>query len=152
MTAAAVATCLWYNSQAEAAATLYCSLFADARITARMPAIGDPKGGTFLVEFTLMGQSFTAMNGGPQYQLSPAASIFVMLDTQAEVDHLWTTLLQGGAASRCGWLVDRYGLSWQIIPGALPRLLKQDTSGRVLQEMKGMIKLDIAALEAAAQA
>lgn len=152
MTAPSISTCLWYDSQAEAAATLYCSLFADARITTRMPAVGDPKGGAFLVEFTLMGQSFTAMNGGPRYQLSPAASIFVLLDTQAEVDHLWDALLDGGAASRCGWLTDRYGLSWQIIPRALPRLLQQDRSGRVLQAMMGMIKLDIAALEAAAQA
>ena len=150
MPAPAVSTCLWYESQAEPAATLYCSLFPDARITSRMPAIGDPSGGAFLVEFSLMGQSYIAMNGGPHYKLNPAASISVMVDTQAEVDHLWDTLLHGGQPSRCGWLVDRYGLSWQIIPRALPRLLKQDATGRVMQAMMAMVKLDIAALEAAA--
>jgi predicted 3-demethylubiquinone-9 3-methyltransferase (glyoxalase superfamily) len=150
MTAPSVSTCLWFDSQAEEAATLYCSLFPDAHITTRMPQIGDPQGRAFLVEFTLMGQAYTAMNGGPHYSLTPAASIMVMVDTQAEVDHLWATLLDGGQESRCGWLTDRYGLSWQIIPRALPRLMKADTSGRVVRAMMGMIKLDIAALEAAA--
>ncbi len=152
MTAPSVSTCLWFESGAEQAATLYCSLFPDGRITTRMPVVGDPNGGAFLVEFSLMGQCYTAMNGGPHYKLSPAASISVLVDTQAEVDHLWTTLLQGGSESRCGWLVDRFGLSWQIIPRTLPRLLKQDTSGKVMRAMMGMVKLDIAALEAAAQA
>jgi predicted 3-demethylubiquinone-9 3-methyltransferase (glyoxalase superfamily) len=84
--------------------------------------------------------------------LSPATSISVHVDTQAEVDRLWSALLEGGGSeSRCGWLTDRFGLSWQIIPRALPRLLQSDTSGRVMQAMMGMVKLDIAALEAAAQ-
>ncbi len=151
MTAPSISTCLWYESQAEEAATLYCSLFPDARITARLPQQGDPEGRAFIVEFTLMGQAYTAMNGGPHYTLTPAASIMVMVDTQVEVDRLWDALLDGGQASRCGWLTDRYGLSWQIVPRALPQLLQTDPSGRVMQAMMGMVKLDIAALEAAAR-
>ncbi|MEO8241287.1 MAG: VOC family protein [bacterium] len=151
MSAPSITTCLWYDSQAEEAATLYCSLFPDASITNRLPQIGDPQGRAFLVEFTLMGQGYTAMNGGPHYTLSPAASMMVMVDSQAEVDRLWTALLDGGQESRCGWLTDRFGLSWQIIPRALPRLMQADPSGRVVRAMMGMIKLDIATLEAAAR-
>ena len=151
MTAPSVSTCLWYESGAEEAAMLYCSLFSDARILTRMPQVGDPQGRAFLVEFTLMGQAYTAMNGGPHYKLNPAASIMVMVETQAEVDRLWSALLEGGQESRCGWLTDQFGLSWQIIPRALPRLMKADASGRVMRAMMGMIKLDVAALEAAAK-
>lgn len=152
MTSPSIATCLWYASDAEAAATLYCSLFDDARITNILRQQGDPENRAFIVEFTLQGQSYTAMNGGPHYVLTPAASIAVMVDTQAEVDRLWAALLaDGGVESRCGWLTDRYGLSWQIVPRALPRLLQSDTSGRVMRAMMGMVKLDIAAMEAAAQ-
>ena len=150
MTQPTVQTCLWYENSAEEAATLYCSLFADGRITQRMPQQGDPDGRAFLVAFSLAGQSFTAMNGGPHYRLTPAASIAVLVDTQAEIDHLWQALLAGGQASRCGWLTDRYGLSWQILPRALPRLLREDKSGRVMQAMMAMVKMDIAGLEAAA--
>ena len=151
MTAAAIATCLWFASGAEAAARHYVSLFEGAAITAIFHQNGDPAAPAFIVTFTLMGQQFQAMNGGPHYQLTPACSISVHVDSQDEVDRLWTALLQdGGTESRCGWLVDRWGLSWQIIPRALPRLLKSDGAGRVLQAMMGMIKLDIAALEAAA--
>ena len=152
MTTPTIATCLWYETGAEEAATLYCSLFPDARITLRMPQIGDPQNRAFLVEFTLMGQSYVAMNGGPHYKLTPAASIMAYVDTQAEIDHLWTTLLDGGTESRCGWLTDRFGLSWQILPRALPRLLKADRSGLVMKAMMAMVKMDLAALEAAATA
>ena len=151
MTAPAISTCLWYETEAEQAATLYCSLFPDARITNVFRQHGDPQNRAFLVEFTLMGQAYCAMNGGPHYKLTPAASIFALVDTQAEVDHLWAALLaDGGQTSRCGWLTDRYGLSWQIIPRALTRLMQSDTSGRVVQAMMAMVKIDIAALEAAA--
>lgn len=150
MPAPEVSTCLWFDSCAEEAATLYCSLFDDARITEIMRKQGDPAGGAFTVAFTLMGQSYWAMNGGPHYKLTPAASITVYVDTQGEVDHLWTALLaNGGIENRCGWLTDRFGLTWQIVPRALIRLLKSDNSGRVIQAMMSMIKLDIAALEAA---
>ena len=150
MPAPEISTCLWFDDQAEAAATFYCSLFDNARITEVMRRQGDPKGGAFTVAFSLMGQNFWGLNGGPHYKLSPAASITVYVDTQAEVDRLWSALLEnGGLESRCGWLTDRFGLSWQLIPRALIRLLKADTSGQVIQAMMGMIKIDIAALEAA---
>ena len=151
MPAPAIATCFWYEKDAEAAATLYCSLFPDAAITNIFRQQGDPENRAFLVEFTLMGQSYMAMNGGPHYKLTPAGSIFALVDTQVEVDRLWAALLEGGGQeSRCGWLVDRFGLSWQIIPRALPRLMKADKSGRVVQAMMAMVKIDVAALEAAA--
>ncbi len=152
MTAPAVATCLWYEKDALAAAQLYTSLFDDAEITSVFYHGGDPANGAFTVEWTLQGQSYWGLNGGPHYALTPAASISVHVDTQAEVDHLWSSLLaDGGVESRCGWLTDRFGLSWQIIPRALPRLLQSDTSGRVMGAMMQMVKLDIAVLEAAAK-
>ncbi len=152
MPAASVATCLWFDSEALEAARLYTSLFEDAGITDVFYRGGEPSLGVFTVEFTLMGQAYWGLNGGPHYKPSPAASISVHVDTQPEVDRLWHALLAGGGAeSRCGWLTDRFGISWQIIPRALPRLLKSDPSGCVMQAMMGMVKLDIAALEAAAQ-
>lgn len=151
MPAPEISTCLWFDDQAEAAATLYVSLFDDSVITEVFYKGGDRNAGAFTVAFTLMGQKYWGLNGGPYYQLTPATSISVYVDSQAEVDRLWSALLEGGAESRCGWLTDRFGLSWQIIPRALPRLLKSDTTGRVMQAMMGMVKLDIAALEAAAK-
>lgn len=150
MPAPEISTCLWFDHQAEEAATLYCSLFDNSRITEVMRRQGDPNAGAFTVAFTLMGQNYWGLNGGPHYKLSPATSITVYVDTQAEVDRLWTALLEnGGVESRCGWLTDRFGLSWQIIPRTLIRLLKADNSGQVMQAVMGMVKLDIAALEAA---
>lgn len=152
MTAPSIQTCLWYHDQAEPAATLYCSLFPDAAITNVFRQQGNPDNNAFMVEFTLMGQSYAAMNGGPHYKLTPAASIVAHVDTQAEVDRLWDALLaDGGVESRCGWLTDRYGLSWQIIPRALLRLMKADQSGRVVRAMSAMVKIDVAALESAAK-
>lgn len=152
MTAPAVSTSLWFAEHAEEAATLYCSLIDDARILNVMRQQGDAGGGAFIVEFELAGQRFSAMNGGPHYALTPAVSIVMMVDTQVEVDRLWAALLaQGGSESRCGWLTDRFGLSWQIIPRALPQLLQADASGRVMTAMMSMIRIDIAALEAAAR-
>lgn len=151
MTAPTIQTCLWYEDKAEEAAGLYCSLFPGARITNVFRQQGGSDSKAFMVEFTLQGQSFAAMNGGPHYKLSPAASIVAHVETQAEVDHLWQALLaDGGEESRCGWLTDRYGLSWQIIPRALPRLLQSDTTGKVMQAMMKMIKIDVATLQAAA--
>lgn len=152
MAAPSIQTCLWYEDQAEQAATLYCNLFPDAAISNVFRQQGGNDANAFMVEFTLMGQSYAAMNGGPHYTLTPAASIVAHVDDQAEVDRLWAALLaNGGVESRCGWLTDRYGLSWQIIPRALPRLLQADTSGRVMRAMMGMVKIDVAALEAAAK-
>lgn len=151
MPAPAIATALWYESGAEEAARFYCSLFPVARIISTFPQQGDPEGRAFLVEFALQGQRFQAMNGGPHYRLTPACSISALVDTQTEIDRLWAALLaDGGAESRCGWLTDRWGLSWQIVPRTLLRLLQGPAAGPVTQAMMGMVKLDIAALEAAA--
>lgn len=151
MTAPAVSTSLWFATEAETAATLYCSLIDDARITNVFRERGDARGRVFIVEFELAGQRYSAMNGGPHYALTPAVSIVLSVDTQEEVDRLWFALVSnGGSESRCGWLTDRFGLSWQIIPRALPHLLQSDASGRVLQAMMSMIKIDIAALALAA--
>lgn len=145
-----VSTCLWFDDQAEAAARFYTGLLPDSAITEIFRQGGAADAPAFTIAFTLMGQKYWALNGGSYYKLTPAASITVYCDTQAEVDRLWTALLDGGEASRCGWLTDRFGLSWQIVPRALTRLLKTDKAQPVLAAMMGMIKLDIAALEAAA--
>ena len=151
MPAPEISTCFWFDDQALQAAELYTSLFDDARITEVFHKNGDPAQGAFTVAFTLMGQRYWGLNGGPFYTATPAASITVYVDTQVEVDRLWAALLAGGGVeSRCGWLTDRFGISWQIIPRALTRLLKTDATGRVLQAMMDMVKLNIAALEAAA--
>ena len=147
-----IRTCLWYDHDAEEAAIYYCSLFPGAGVIHVTREGGGNKGRAFMVEFQLQGQTYLAINGGKHYVLTPAVSISVTVDTQAEVDRLWTALLaDGGTESRCGWLADRWGLSWQIVPEALPRLLAQDTTGRVMQAMMGMVKLDVAALESAAR-
>lgn len=148
---AGVGTCLWLASGAEAAAEVYVSLFEDARIVHVTPRQGGEE--AFMVDFDLQGQRFTALNGGPHYHLSPAASIMVWLDTQEEIDRLWSVLLAGGTALRSGWLTDRWGVSWQILPRALGRLMGSGdpaAAARVSAAMMGMGKLDIAALEAAA--
>ncbi|EEW26383.1 VOC family protein [Rhodobacter ferrooxidans] len=150
MTEPSLSTCLWFDTQAEAAARFYCSLFEGARITEILQKPDDP-GQALAVYFDLLGQRYLALNGGSHYALTPAVSLGVHVDTQAEVDRLWDALLEGGVESRCGWLTDRFGLSWQITPRVLPRLLQTDTSGRVMQAMMGMVKIDIAALEAAAR-
>lgn len=150
-----ISTHLWFDTQAAEAAELYVSLFPDAKVTSVTHSFTETgaKGPPFIVEFTLQGQRYTAMNGGPMYKLTEAVSIAVLVDTQDEVDHLWTTLIaNGGAESRCGWLKDRFGLSWQIIPRYMVQAISAGgpASGRVIQAMMQMRKLDIAALQAAA--
>ncbi len=145
-----VSTCFWFDTQAEEAARFYCALLPDSEVTEVFRQGADPAAPAFTVVFRLMGQKYWALNGGPHYKLTPAASITVYCDTQDEVDRLWHGLLEGGSPSRCGWLTDRFGLSWQIVPNALPRLLKGPASAAVMQAMMGMVKLDIPALEAAA--
>ena len=151
MTAPTASTCLWYDTQAEEAATLYTSLFDDARITNVTRNVGADT--AFIVEWELMGQKYTSMNGGPHYKLSPAASIMVYVDTQEEIDTLWEALLaDGGSEMRCGWLEDRFGLSWQILPRALSRYMSDPkTAPAVGAAMMEMVKFDIAALDAAAK-
>ena len=149
-----VCTCLWYPAGAEEAAQFYVGLLPDSRILKVHPMHGVGNGEEpFLIEFLLKGQRYTAMNGGPHYRLTPAVAIQIMAEDQAEVDRLWSALSDGGAPLRCGWLTDRWGLSWQIVPDILPRLLAEGgaVAARVLLTMQDMAKLDVAALEAAAQ-
>ena len=153
-----VSPCLWFDGQAEAAMNLYLSLFKNAKMTdvVRWGDTGPgPKGSVLTCAFELDGQEFTALNGGPMYQFTPAISLVVKCETQAEVDHYWNGLLEGGKPSQCGWLTDRFGVSWQIVPTVLPRLLKSGDAAkvsRVMSAMMKMIKLDIAVLQQAADA
>ena len=151
-----VSTCFWFDTQAEEAAKFYVSLLPDSRVTA-ISRYGKnermPEGLALTVTFDLAGTEFTALNGGPHFKLTEAASLVVQCESQAEIDRLWSALLAGGGKEQqCGWLKDRYGLSWQIVPTALPAMM-QDTdperSGRVMAAVMGMVKPDIAAIKAA---
>jgi predicted 3-demethylubiquinone-9 3-methyltransferase (glyoxalase superfamily) len=152
-----ISPCLWFNGEAEEAANLYVSLLPDSRIEKiqRNPVDGPSgKAGTVLVvEFTVAGQRFMALNGGMKMEHTHAVSFMIDCADQAEVDRLWDTLLaDGGQPSKCGWLKDRFGVSWQIIPSALPKYLGgADSAGakRAMQAMMGMVKLDIAELKRA---
>jgi predicted 3-demethylubiquinone-9 3-methyltransferase (glyoxalase superfamily) len=151
-----ITPCLWFDGKAEEAARFYVSLLPDSRIDAVVPYSLDLPGGSpgdvMTVEFTLAGQSYVALNGGPFYQFTPAMSLFVSCADQAEVDRLWQSLSEGGTPQQCGWVTDRYGVSWQIVPAVLGRLLKDKDSARVrrvTQAMLKMVKLDIAALVSA---
>jgi len=148
---------LWFNSNAEEAANFYASVFKNSKVKAVTPYSGagpGPKGSVMTVNFELDGQEFTALNGGPQFTFTEAVSFVVHCDTQQDVDYYWDKLTAGGQESQCGWLKDKYGLSWQIVPKALPRLLQQTDpkkAQRVMQALLQMKKLDIGALERAAQ-
>ena len=149
-----ISPCLWFDGEAEAAANFYVSLLPDSRVErVERNVIDTPAGkaGSVLVaEFTLAGQRFLALNGGTRFEYTPAISFMVDCAHQAEVDRLWDALSDGGAPNRCGWLKDRYGVSWQIVPTVLPKLLgDRDPVKAQLQAMLQMSKLDIAALEAA---
>ena len=148
---------LWFNDEAEEAANFYTSVFRNSKVKAvtRYSDAGPrPKGSVMTVNFELDGQEFTALNGGPQFTFTEALSFVVHCDTQQDVDYYWDKLTAGGSESQCGWLKDKYGLSWQIVPKALPRLLQQTDptkAQRVVQALLQMKKLDIGALERAAQ-
>ena len=152
-----VIPCLWFDGQAEEAANFYVSLLPDSRIehVSRSPADNPstPKGAVLVVEFSLAGQRFIGLNGGPQFSFTEAVSFAVDCEDQAEVDRLWDALTaDGGSPGRCGWLKDRYGLSWQIIPKALRELLNgHDRAGaeRAMQAMMTMSKIDIDGLRRA---
>jgi predicted 3-demethylubiquinone-9 3-methyltransferase (glyoxalase superfamily) len=140
---------LWFDGKAEEAAKFYTSIFNDAKITSVTPG---PNGAAMSVTFQLEGQDFFALNGGPHFTFSPAISFFVNCETQAEVDALWDKLSAGGEKQRCGWLKDKFGVSWQVIPTTLRRLLNDKDaakSRRVMQAMMQMDKIDIAGLEQA---
>jgi predicted 3-demethylubiquinone-9 3-methyltransferase (glyoxalase superfamily) len=149
---------LWFDTQAEEAAKFYTAIFKNSKIgkIARYGEAGPgPKGSVMTIEFTLDGLEFAALNGGPHFHFTEAISLVVHCETQEEVDYYWQKLSAGGKEVQCGWLQDKYGLSWQIVPTALPKLLTADSdpakAERVMKAMLQMIKIDIAALERAAE-
>jgi predicted 3-demethylubiquinone-9 3-methyltransferase (glyoxalase superfamily) len=153
--------CLWFDDQAEDAARFYTAIFKDSKITAvaRYPEVGQeihgkPAGSVMTVAFDLGGQSFTALNGGPHFKFNEAISLQIECETQADVDYYWNKLSEGGDpnAQQCGWLKDKFGLSWQVVPNIVPKLVNDpDTAKaqRAFQAMLQMKKLDIAALQRA---
>jgi len=150
-----ITTYLWFDSQAEEAAQHYTSIFKNSKIL-EVTRYGDagpgPKGTAMTVLFQLEGQELIALNGGPHFKFTEAISLLVSCESQAEVDELWSQLSAGGEESQCGWLKDKYGLSWQIIPTALFRMLQDPDPGRSKRAMEAMLqmkKIDIAALERA---
>ncbi len=146
---------LWFNNKAEEAANFYVSIFKNSKIVSatRYGEAGPgPKGAVMSMVFQLEGQDFYALNGGPMFTFSPAISLFVSCETQAEVDELWEKLSAGGKKNRCGWLDDQFGITWQIIPKVLGKLLQDkdpQKSQRVMKAMMQMEKLDIQKLQEA---
>jgi predicted 3-demethylubiquinone-9 3-methyltransferase (glyoxalase superfamily) len=151
-----ITPCLWFDGKAEEAARFYVSLLPDSRIDSVLPYTVETPGGkpgdSMLVEFTLAGESYMALNGGPYFQFTPALSLYVSCNGQAEVDRLWDALCDGGTPMQCGWVTDRYGVSWQIVPAALGVMMKDKDTAKVrraTEAMLQMIKLDVAQLEKA---
>ena len=154
-----IAPCLWFDHEGEEAASFYVSIFPDSGIDAvsrygkeGFEIHGKPEGTAMTVSFHLAGQSFTALNGGPQFTFSEAVSFQVDCATQAEVDHYWSRLGEGGEEGPCGWLKDRFGLSWQVVPSVLAKMLGDPDAAkreRVTKAFMQMKKFDIAALERA---
>lgn len=147
-----IAPCLWFNGQAEEAAEFYTGLFPDSRIEKVNRAAADnpstPQGAVLTVDFTLAGQQFIGLNGGPDFKFNEAISLSIDCEDQAEVDRYWDALVAGGGEhSVCGWLKDRFGVSWQVIPRQLPELLNgadQEGAARVMKAMLEMTKIDVA--------
>ena len=148
---------LWYAREAEEAARFYASIFPDSRVDAVTPLMTDtpsgPAGSVKVVDFTLFGQRFQAISAGPHHEFNDAISMVVLCDDQAELDRYWSALLEGGGKpAACGWLIDRFGLRWQIVPAALEEMMRDKDparSRRVTDTLLKMVKLDIAALEKA---
>jgi len=141
---------LWFDTNAEEAVEFYMSVFKNSRRITELRNTGDapgPKGGVLTIAFELDGLRFTALNGGPAYKFTEAVSFVVRCDSQDEVDYYWSKLTAGGSEIACGWLRDKFGLCWQIVPARLPELLK---TSKAMQAMMKMKKLDIAELERAA--
>jgi predicted 3-demethylubiquinone-9 3-methyltransferase (glyoxalase superfamily) len=161
MTAQAITPCLWFDSEAEEAARFYTGIFKNSSIRTitrygkeGFEAHGRPAGSVMTVEFELNGQPFTALNGGPHFKFNEAISFQIMCRTQEEVDHYWNRLGESGdlKAQQCGWLKDKYGLSWQVVPTVLIEMMAdpdREKSGRAMEAMLQMKKLDIAELERA---
>ncbi|MEJ8821400.1 VOC family protein [Variovorax humicola] len=150
-----ITPCLWFDGNAEEALNFYASIFKNSRVY-DVKRYGDagpgPKGSVLAANVELDGQQFMALNGGPMFKFTPAISLFVTCESQEEVDHYWNRLLEGGQPSQCGWLSDRFGVSWQIVPRALGEMLQDKDAAkanRVMKAMLKMVKLDIAALRQA---
>jgi predicted 3-demethylubiquinone-9 3-methyltransferase (glyoxalase superfamily) len=156
-----IVPCLWFDNQAEEAVNFYVSIFKNSRIAnvTRYANAGQdihrkPAGSVMTVQFEIEGQPFTALNGGPEFKFNEALSLQVTCDTQKEIDEYWDKLTQGGdpKAQQCGWLKDKYGLSWQVVPKMLPELLKNHESPKAQRAMDALLrmkKIDLAALESA---
>ena len=152
---------LWFNDNAEEAVNFYTSVFKNSKIgtisrydEASSKASGRPAGTVMTVSFELDGQVFMALNGGPEFQFTPAISLVVNCETQQEVDYFWEKLSEGGKEIECGWLQDKYGISWQVVPVVLGELMKSndpEKTGRVMEALMTMKKLDVEKLEQAAQ-
>ena len=157
MIATKLMPCLWFDTQAEAAANHYVSIFKNSKVgkisrygKEGQDVHGKTPGSVMTVEFVIEGQKFLALNAGPQFKFSEAISFQILCETQAEVDHFWSKLSQGGEEGPCGWLKDKFGLSWQVVPTVLPEMLKDENAekaGRVMKALLQMKKLDIAALK-----
>jgi predicted 3-demethylubiquinone-9 3-methyltransferase (glyoxalase superfamily) len=154
-----IAPCLWFDTEAEAAAKHYVSIFKNSKVRTishfgkeGREIHGKEAGSVMTVEFELEGQAFVALNGGPQFKFDEAVSFQIYCETQAEVDHFWSKLSQGGQEGPCGWLKDKFGLSWQVVPTALLEMLmdkNREKADRAMKAMLQMRKLDIAALQRA---
>jgi predicted 3-demethylubiquinone-9 3-methyltransferase (glyoxalase superfamily) len=143
---------LWFDNNAEEAVAFYLSIFPNSRRVGELRNTGDapgPKGGVLTLSFELDGLRFTALNGGPVFKFNEAVSFVVACETQDEIDYYWSKLTAGGSEVQCGWLKDKFGLSWQIVPARISELLK---TSKAMQAMMKMKKFDIAELERAAQA
>ena len=149
-----ISTCLWFDSQGEEAAKFYCGIFRNSKVK-QVTHYGDtgpgPKGSVMTVAFELDGREFLALNAGPAFKFNHAISLMVNCETQKELDELWDKLSAGGATEQCGWLRDKYGLSWQIVPAILPQLMQDPAkTEKLMREVVKMTKLDIAAMQKAA--
>ena len=154
-----ITPCLWFDTQAEEAAKFYTSVFGNSRIKqisrygeAGREVHGKAPGSVMVVEFEIEGHTFTALNGGPHFKFNEAVSFQVMCDTQDEIDHFWSKLSEGGAEGQCGWLKDKFGLSWQVVPSALPQMMTEAKGARLDRMMNAVMtmkKFDLEALKAA---
>ena len=159
LTAKKITPCLWFDTQAEEAAKFYASVFKNSKIgkisrygKEGFEVHGKKAGTVMTVEFEIEGQKFLALNGGPHFKFNEAVSFQVHCETQQEIDHFWSELAKDGEEGRCGWLKDKFGLSWQVFPRALPEMLmdgNSETAQRVMRSMLQMRKIDIAALRRA---
>ena len=151
-----ITPCLWFDGKAEEAARFYASIIRKKSKIGAISRYGEgapfPKGTVLTVTFTLLGQEFMALNGGPEYKFTPALSLMIECETQEEIDVLWDKLSEGGKKVQCGWLEDRYGLSWQVVPEGIGKMVADKDpakAGRVIQAIMGMTKLDFKALRKA---